>query len=351
MAQNGCITELQTLHNGLKSPLYFDGQVVRADDLNLDRTSHDAELWRMRRLMHGWGIVAGFIVVPENDGLRVLEGYGIAPSGAEICLPDGAWLGDIAQILRNYCGPGAAGCDLDAHVTEQEGPLTGWLVARPVSSPAAPRAALPQDCTHPGNALYPTLTCGAVTLELHCQRPEGHPAPTLDCESLQEILGNGAPIAMPLPHPEPDLLVLARIQIGEDGLQIDLDGRRHLYPVSLLQDFMTACQCGRAQPVPDTSVPGQPPREPPTRPGGTAPKGLSWKDLQKYVKRRPFDPEPDPLADNSLIDRLKELGIQPIDVLNKPVGELVGLGLSETEVLNMTANVAGLRDVILSPRF
>lgn len=347
MAQQNCITELLTLKNGLKSPLYFNGQVISAEDLTLDRTSHDAELWRMRRLLHGWGVVAGFIVLLEKDQLKILKGYGICPSGAELYLPDIVILSDISQVLLKACGPGAAGCDLEAEPRDENAPLTGWLVARPVNTATAPRAGIPQDCTHPGNLLFPTLNCGAVRLELHCSRPPGHPGQVLGCEKLTSFLCSGAPIAMPAAHPAPDLLVLGRIRVEDGVLLSDYDGRRHLYPVSLIQDFLSACQCDSVQPEPEEPAPDS---------GGGRPRpgGFDWSDLFDFVRVDPDNPVTDPERLKVLAHTFGTLGLSPRDMIEKPFEEILviaGLTVPEAEIRQLIDRLNGLRDVITSPEF
>ena len=100
--------------NGVVTPVYSDRQVVRASDLTLDRESHDAALARMRRLLHGHGIVSG--LVPEAretapDEIRLSPGYAVAPSGAEIFLPEPVLLRDLAARIAAVCGPGGTPCE------------------------------------------------------------------------------------------------------------------------------------------------------------------------------------------------------------------------------------------------
>ena len=98
------------------TPLYFDRQVIRASDLTLDRDAHDAALMRMRRLMHGWGVVSGFI--PEKrdgDTFVISPGYGISPSGAEVFSPREILLKELAKQISVACQCDEEGgeCELD----------------------------------------------------------------------------------------------------------------------------------------------------------------------------------------------------------------------------------------------
>lgn len=260
MKSQDSITLLTRLQNGITAPLFFDGQVIEAADLTLGRANHLAELMRLRQLLHGWGVVAGLAVTADKKDLIVQPGYGICPSGAELYLPHPVPLTDLLTTLRSCCAPPPSDCAIDAVKPQSSGPTTAWLVARPDRHNAGPRASWPSDCSHPGNALHFSRECGEVALELHCRCPDSHPgAASSDGESMRRLLCSGMPVPLPPPHPAPDLLVLARLRLQSNQLQIDYDGRRPLYSVSLLQDLLLACQCqpgGSATPPGYGSKPG-----------------------------------------------------------------------------------------------
>ncbi|MEV4351507.1 hypothetical protein AB0J83_44190 [Actinoplanes sp. NPDC049596] len=211
--------EIARAHNGIATPLYFDRQVVRADDLTLDRSSHDAELARIRGFLHGWGVVSGLVPAVTTAGvprLTVSPGYGVTPPGEEVYLAEPVVVdGDIAALVRKHCGPGAPGCELTpagAGREIEDADVIAWLVARPVRTPSAPRAGVPAGCAHPASALSPTRACHGVSLELHCTAP----------------------------LPQDDCLVLARLVAGPAAVTVDLAARHPLWPVSVLQDWVVA---------------------------------------------------------------------------------------------------------------
>lgn len=262
--------------NGVVTPLYFDRQVVRAADLTLDRASRDQELERMRRLLHGWGVVAGLIPLIIKQTLVVTAGYGITKTAEEIYLRDGVTVENILGRVWGCCGPGELGCELldeaeilaiaaKADITE----VTSWLVARPVSSTSDPRPGVAEGCAHPANVLRPTRTCDEVSLELLCELPPGCAIPPLNCAKYSKYLC-AEPRQMlplpPIPTPDENILVLGRIIARPDSIHFDPADRRAVLPVSVLQDWMQACLC----PVLD-EPPGPPPRpdEPPTDTDGS----------------------------------------------------------------------------------
>ena len=75
--------------NGANRPLHQDRQILCASDLALEQATQDAVLARARRYLHGWGVVAGFIPeVAEPNTLFMGPGYGVAPLGDELFLPE-----------------------------------------------------------------------------------------------------------------------------------------------------------------------------------------------------------------------------------------------------------------------
>ncbi|MDQ0322157.1 hypothetical protein QO002_004363 [Pararhizobium capsulatum DSM 1112] len=264
---------LATSLNGVVTPLYFDRQVVRADDLTLDRSSHDAELARMRRMLHGWGIVTGFALVntdSERQAVTVTPGYGITPNGNEVFLTEAIELSGLAEVLAVCCGPGMPGCEIvdenarrRAEETAANGTVEGWLVARPYLKDGELRPGVPEGCEHPANALLPSRRCEGVTFDIVCGLKFPHVQDAPSCEYLSNwICRPPAEGREPLPLPMPveaceDYLVIGRITINDGVFRQTYENRRPLFPVSLLQDWMMACLCGvRTSPMPiPTPVP------------------------------------------------------------------------------------------------
>jgi hypothetical protein len=260
---------LATSQNDVVTPLYFDRQIVRAADLMLDRVSHDQELERMRRLLHGWGVVAGFafLKVEADKGILTIgKGYGITPNGHEIYLTQSVALTDLVNRVDACCGPDSAGCDI---VDEAErlriaenhakGFTEGWLVARPHHTDGDYRTGVPDGCQHPANALLPARRCEGIRFDIVCTLDFPHVQTPKSCEELTDWMCKvPATGRLPLPMPgmvpdENDFLVLAKIRI-EDGKQsITYEDRRLRLPVSVLQDWVSACMCA-AKPAPVTTT-------------------------------------------------------------------------------------------------
>ncbi len=259
MADGTCDCVLEKINTGIKGPLYSDGAVVHASDLTLDRDSHTQALWRMRRLLHGWGIVAGLqlsVVLSERGYIMTVQnGYGVAPDGEELFLPSDVTTNQILERMFDCCGPSDPGCKLDETgrpVPPAPGPertrLAVWVVLKSEWVPAAPRPGLPLDCEHPGNAMFPTRSCNRVTVELRCGAPDGHVTPPPDCAKMRSVICDGSPVPMSLAEAEGGLLVLGRLVWDGRMLSVDQSVRQRLLPVAVIQQFLTACLCERSEP-------------------------------------------------------------------------------------------------------
>lgn len=243
--------------NGLVAPLYFDRQLVRAEDLTLDRASHDAELARMRRLLHGWGVVAGLIPEIEGDTLTVSRGYAVTPTGEEVYLAADVAIAGIAAAIRARCGPPDLGCDeieparRAAAAAAQGAPVTSWLIARPTGENAEPRPGVAAGCAHPANALFPARRCGAVRLELLCALPASHADATLPTDRLTGIVcgpqgtdESAMLLPMPdLPGPETSFVILGRLILGDGVVRFRTEDRRTLLPLQTLQAWVASETC------------------------------------------------------------------------------------------------------------
>jgi hypothetical protein len=241
---------LAEAQNGLVSPLYFPRQLVLAEDLTLDRTSRDAELERARRLLHGWGVVAGLIPVVEGDDLTVSRGYAVTPTGAEVYLAGDLTHQGIEAAVRACCGADAGRCSPDRSADEEAVPLITWLVARPTDHDSALRPEIPEGCRHPANTLRPTRRCAGVRLELVCDLPASHTA-TTDPATLHAIAcgtlaleEDATLLPMPeLPGPEAEFVVLGQLAVVDEEVDFRVFGRRALLPTQVLQEWIVRRTC------------------------------------------------------------------------------------------------------------
>lgn len=242
--------------NGLVTPLYFPRQLVLAEDLTLDRTSRDAELARARRLLHGWGVVAGLIPTVDGDTVTVGRGYAVTPTGGEVYLAGDLEVEEIRAAVLACCGDGAGRCSPDPPETTRDGsgmeagPLISWLVARPTVHDAEPRPGIAEGCRHPANGLHPTRQCSGVRLELVCDLPDSHvdaldPA-TADAIACGTLALTEAATLLPMPElpgPEADFVVLGQLAVLDEQVDFRVFGRRALLPTQVLQEWVVRREC------------------------------------------------------------------------------------------------------------
>lgn len=323
------VPPLVSAANGVQVPLYHDRLVLRAADLTVDRAGHDAALARMRRYLHGWGVVAGLVPVLQDDTLVVTRGYGVTPAGDELWLSEPLIVERAAERVVACCGPGDLGCELPDEPLEDvpDDPVVAWLVARVVHTDVALRPGVPDDCTHPVVQPLPTRRCLGVALELLCALPPSHETLPRTCEELTALMcsdGRRPPDPLPLPADpgeDGDLLVLCRLvaQSGDDAqlrVRLDVDGRRALLPTVVLQEHLQSCVCPRLR---DEPVDGEEPERP----------RLTWDQAVVVLRRHDFVLEPDerpgsrrPLMpavvrDRTTLRRLAEAGVHgPLALLD-----------------------------------
>jgi hypothetical protein len=389
MAATDVKPPIATAKNGIVAPVYFDRQIVRAADLNLGRANRDAELARMRRYLHGWGVVAGLIPLVREGALLVYPGYGVTLTGDEVLLTELVKIGEILGRIWGCCGPGKLSCEVvdeeEIHALAAEaekGEVEGWLIARPIATASDPRPGIPEGCEHPANKLLPTRACGGVSLELLCEVPKHHLHVPARCEDLIPYIcrAKGAPPEM-LPMPDPpepgdNFLVLGKLTATREDVTFSAELRRRLLPVSLLQDWLASCLC----PIVTAPLPAPPPPDDSGDdtdgdtehdtdggdPGGVVGGGfldeLDWRAFEELLRLRervplplpPIDtvtglpgvvigaprpgvvdpPEPDAVFGTGLVDILVAGDVGgPAAFLAKDTAELVALtGMTEVEI-------------------
>jgi hypothetical protein len=349
--------------NGVVTPLYADRHVLRAEDLTLDQDSSDAALARLRRLLHGWGVVAGLVPVLRDDELVVTPGYAVTPSGAEVWLPDPLAVDRVAERVDACCGPDRRRCELpdgEEPRDDPDAPVAAWLVARAVRSETTPRAGVPVGCEHPASRLRPSRRCDGVALELRCSLPDSLEVTAATCDELSPMVCGGrsrrlASFDLPLlPPPEDDVVVLGRLRVRDGAATLSYADRRHLLPLSVLQAWATACVC----PLLQRQEPEEP--EEPEEPGedegrGGRPRKDGWAVLADRLRANGFDLAERPvrgrlrgprvLVEAGLLAALQSGGVEdPQAFLAAEPAALSGLtGLSVDAVLQAQAELAPLR--------
>nr|WP_298248520.1 hypothetical protein [uncultured Halomonas sp.] len=350
--------ELAEARNGVVTPLYFDRQIIRAEDLTLDRASHDHELARMRRILHGWGVVAGLIPKIHDDSLTLSGGYGITRTGAEIYLTEALTVTNIASRVWGCCGPGDVTCEAisleerrngDARL--ETGTVTAWLVARPTQATGSLRSGIAEECAHPANDLSPSRVYAGLSIGLLCELPPGFIPAKRDCKKLPPFFCDDPVAMLPMP-PEPtaqdNLLVLGRIVAGPESAMFTPQDRRSVLPLSLLQDWLQSCRC-QAQTDPDqpsdTPEPGDADsviwdREPDLKLSDAADRLVG-----NGFRRRRLPPEkpdtrpavPELLTDPRIHEQLDRAGITTVGELfaidNAKLAQTLGVTASEAQAL------------------
>lgn len=282
MAAQTCGNALAFSANGANRPIHQDRQILRADDLALEQTTQDAMLARARRYLHGWGIVSGLAVDLVSDAtsndppiVQVGPGYAVTPLGNEIFLPQAVTLSDALTLAWKACGPDACECSLSD--TADTASVTGataaaptrdlssvravaasdnattvqcWLIARPGSRDASPRAGVPQGCEHPASQLLPSRRCGGVEFAVTCSLPDSHQLPSTSCSDVRDYICMNPVEAPVLPwqglaETDQDFVVLASLTMVSVPQAASLShyGRRSLLPVELMQRFLASCLC------------------------------------------------------------------------------------------------------------
>lgn len=307
-----------TASNGVSTPLFADGVVLQAADLSLGQAAQNAQLARMRTLLHGWGVVAGLIPTVRGEQLVISAGYGILPGGGELYLSTELSIQlPTAGELITHCSGVAGGCELPTgeELTPQAEAGPVWLAVGAGGHLAAPRGVVLTGCEHPANAAMPTRWCHQVDLYLLCELPESHQVPEPRCADLTPYVCADPPLPLPLPDPPPpqsDLLVLGRLLPEGDTVQLQLLDRHPLLPNHLLQAWLRSCLCPRLTDP-----------EPEPEPDPDDPRDMIWEALLVLMRRRGMDQLPEetrpttvfnmyksePLIRGSVVDRLTQADI------------------------------------------
>lgn len=228
-----------------RRPLWTDRQLITAADLTAEQTLQDARLARLRRYALGWGVVAGFEVVIDTQGLRIRAGYGISPLGAEVYLADDLLWPEALTHLVAACAPGPAGiCDQPgprSSVSVDETLHEAWIVLRPETLVSCPRAHVPAGCASAGNDWAYSRQTGALQIDVVCSLDAGLLPDARGCDTVQTLFAGGD---VPLPPDLPDMLPLAHVSFSALGLfTVSTATRRRLLPLSELQAALACCDC------------------------------------------------------------------------------------------------------------
>jgi hypothetical protein len=266
---------LAVASSGVTTPLFFDRQVIQAEDLTLGEDARSAELARLRTYLMGSGVVAGLVPRLEQHQIEdpryelgylvISPGYGILPSGAELYLPDPLRIPAPLAALRSHCGGDVQGCELPGSPghdrdrpegrddDEDNGPReagtapSALLVARRRQHPARLRPGVPEGCRHPASDQRPTRMCTSVEIDLVCLGPDSTVPSVAPCDELAEVVcGHRTDVQVEMPEPvaeEDDYLVLGRVREVDGELELDQTGRSRLLPYRLIHDWLVACIC------------------------------------------------------------------------------------------------------------
>lgn len=236
--------------NGLDRPLYFDRQLLQAEDLSLEQGFGDQRLALLARNCLGWGVAAGLILRLENDphggsaGLSVSPGYALTPMGEEVYLPAAVSFAGIEALIRTLCHDLPDCRNVDASGAPEAGAemLVAWIIARVAEQDGGLRTAFPDGCGHPGNTTRPSRRCGGARIEIACAIAPPNSDPLPDPHGLREIICNPwGPELAPDVAPDLDYVVLGRVEIRPEGLFVAAEDRRRI--ARLDQVGRGVCRC------------------------------------------------------------------------------------------------------------
>lgn len=293
-------------------PKWTDRQRISAADLTAEQLWHDAQLSRLRRLALGWGVVAGLEVRGMANTLTIRPGYGITAAGSEVYLPSELSVTDVFERLCTACGTVGNICSAPNPATGQNPPITGWLVLKPVLQESCPRPTVPEGCAHPASAMAFSRQGSALEVVFLCELPENLQRQDPDCASAEAYLDR-----RPVPMPEigDDILPLAQVTTVSGRLgAVDMDRRKRLLPLSVLQDVVACCSCHEDEGETPT------PPDPGTKPWDL-PSEFTFGELIETI--HDAFPTPEVVFDKSIEDifasrrAVAAVSIDPTDVLAK----------------------------------
>jgi hypothetical protein len=235
--------------NGLDRPLYFDRQLLQAEDLSLEQGFGDFRLALLARNCIGWGVAAGLILRIEAGGasagaLSVSPGYALTPMGREVYLPAEVRFDAIEALIRELCRdmPDCTNVDAPGTAENRGSSVTAWVIARIAEQDGGLRTAFPEGCGHPGNNTRPSRRCGGARIEIVCAIAPPHCDPPLDDECQHRtVCGPWGPELPEDLEPALDYVVLGRVEASDEGLYATPEDRRRI--VRLDDLGRVACDC------------------------------------------------------------------------------------------------------------
>lgn len=213
--------------NGLDRPLYFDRQLLVAEDLSLEQGFEDRRLALLARNVVGWGVAAGFQLstrplspVAAGLDLAISPGFALTPLGDEVYLSQEVVIDDITAAMAAACGT-PADCTIieSADGAKAVQAARAWIIARPAPLNGGPRPAMPEGCGHPGNNTHPSRRCGGAAVEIACSLIPPHGAAPLDLAQLHNAVCGpwGPPLAGSVTEAA-NYVVLGAVEIVPEGV-------------------------------------------------------------------------------------------------------------------------------------
>lgn len=217
--------------NGLDRPLYFDRQLLIADDLSLEQGFEDRRLALLARNVLGWGVASGFRLstrppspVPDGVDLVISPGFALTPLGDEVYLPQDVVIDDIAAVMARICGT-PADCTIveegagNAKASRVDQAGRAWIIARPAPLDGGPRPGMPEGCAHPGNNTHPSRRCGGASIEIACSLLPPHNAAPADLAQLHTAVCGpwGPPLAAQV-NRAANYVVLGAVDVVPEGV-------------------------------------------------------------------------------------------------------------------------------------
>jgi len=212
-----------TCRGTLDRPRYFAGQLVTADTLSQEQDYFRQRLRLQNRMLHGWGTVCGTQVcrVPIEAGgwepwlVKIKPGYLLGPYGDDILIGC-----EVVVDLRTAGTEGAAGVPPEQSAADpwcssvclprEPGPL--YLAVRYKECATRPVKVQPSGCGCESEACEYSVLRDGYEIGFLDECPESHGDPN----QPPPLTESGIPECPPCP--DSPWVVLACIEIGEDGI-------------------------------------------------------------------------------------------------------------------------------------